>query len=102
MPERSRPPSARAGATTTLVTAWAVLVVLTAVSWWLGAGPRATSAAALIDTLVLALAVLKAYVIGRSFMDTGTAPRPVRTGFVAWCLATFVALTATCVLATQV
>lgn len=61
---------------------WAVLVGLTAVSWWLADGhgpPRFATVA------VLLVAFFKVAVVGKHFMELRHAPLPLRTIFNVWC-----------------
>lgn len=76
--------------TSSLVVWWAVLITLTAVSWWLGSshGPSVSVAAAAI----LLIAFLKIYCVGWSFMELRSAARSLVAIFTIWCLATCVIL----------
>lgn len=62
-----------------IVLAWALLVALTAASWWLGADHGMTAAVATVVILVVAFA--KVVVIGYSFMELGHAAPVLRAMF---------------------
>ena len=62
-----------------ILVAWALLVALTAVSWWLGADHgRAVAAAPIV---ILVLAFVKVMVIGYSFMELRHAAPVLRVAF---------------------
>jgi hypothetical protein len=64
---------------------WAVLVMATAATFWLGTDhPFSMLGAAFAPALTLALAFVKATLIGTEFMEIGAAPRPLRLAFAAW------------------
>lgn len=66
-------------------TVWGVLVAATACTWWLGADHAlASSAVRLGAAFALALAFLKAYLIGLYFMDLRVAPPLLRHAFGIW------------------
>jgi len=62
--------------------AWAVLVGLTAVSWWLGDGHGPARFATIA---VLLVAFFKVGVVGAHFMELRHAPLVLRMIFNAWC-----------------
>ncbi|AHH19465.1 putative cytochrome C oxidase subunit IV [Nocardia nova SH22a] len=70
-------------ATARITIAWAVLVAITLVSWLLGNSGAHREAAALT---VLVLAVVKARVVLRQFMEVRGAPRWLRYGTDLWLL----------------
>lgn len=76
----------RSSDTRLLVAWWAVLIGLTAVSWWLGSshGPSVSVASAAI----LIVAYLKIYCVGWSFMELRSAARLLVAIFTIWCLTT--------------
>jgi hypothetical protein len=63
---------------------WIALVVATLVAWWIGTdhGLHDPTAAA---ALVLAVAVVKIYLIGMEFMELRHADVRLRRGFQAYC-----------------
>jgi heme/copper-type cytochrome/quinol oxidase subunit 4 len=61
---------------------WAVLVGLTAVSWWLGDGHGPARFAAIA---VLLVAFFKVAVVGAHFMELRHAPLTLRWVFNGWC-----------------
>jgi hypothetical protein len=62
-----------------IVLAWALLVALTAASWWLGADHGIALAAA--STVILVVAFAKVMVIGYSFMELKHAAPVLRVAF---------------------
>jgi heme/copper-type cytochrome/quinol oxidase subunit 4 len=62
-----------------IVLAWALLVALTAVSWWLRADHGIALAAA--STVILVVAFAKVMVIGHSFMELKHAAPVLRVAF---------------------
>lgn len=80
---------------TYLVGAWALLVALTFLAWWLG-GEHGLAALGVkaIDAVILALAFGKMFVVSRVFMEQRLAARWLRASFVAWYLAVGVGLVA--------
>ena len=65
--------------------AWALLVVLTAMSWW------ASDHGLSIDVAVAAILVLtflKVYVVGLAFMEVRSGPVALRVIFFSWCAGT--------------
>jgi hypothetical protein len=67
--------------------AWAVLMALTAASWWLGADHEIGNLGRDFSIIgILVLTFMKAFVVGHSFMELReAAPWLVRT-FTAWCV----------------
>lgn len=70
-----------AGRAVTVV--WAVLMVATLISWWLGDGHGATKLAAV---LVIVTGFMKVALIGDHFMELRTAPPQLRWAFHGWCI----------------
>jgi hypothetical protein len=70
----------------TITWTWLVLVAITLGSWWLApAHSRGVASASVIVTrVVLALAVIKARLIIRNFMEVRTAPRWLKLATDAW------------------
>jgi len=83
---RTNADAARSREKNHLVVTWAVLMGLTAVSWWLGVD-RALSAA-LSTTAILAVAFTKIFLVGRSFMELRRAAWLLQATFVCWCILT--------------
>jgi caa(3)-type oxidase subunit IV len=71
---------------------WLVLVAATVVSWWLGT--EHIGDASLSTTLVLAVAFVKARLVGTHFIGLREAPRHLRVAFDVYLAATFAALVA--------
>jgi hypothetical protein len=61
---------------------WAVLMLATLVSWYLGDGHGATKLAAV---LVIATGFAKVALIGEHFMELRLAPPQLRYAFLGWC-----------------
>ncbi|MFL6071743.1 MAG: cytochrome C oxidase subunit IV family protein [Actinomycetes bacterium] len=73
---------------------WAVLVIATAATFWVGTDrPFSTLGTEFAPALTLALAFVKAALIGNEFMEIRGAPRPLRMVFAAW-VAVFATATA--------
>ncbi|MGQ0632461.1 MAG: cytochrome C oxidase subunit IV family protein [Sporichthyaceae bacterium] len=70
-----------AGRPVTIV--WAVLMVATLISWWLGDGHGATKLAAV---LVIVTGFAKVALIGDHFMELRSAPPQLRWAFMGWCI----------------
>lgn len=68
---------------------WALLVVATAISWWLGS--EHVSSLRLSSVLVLMVAFIKVSLIGAYFMELRYAPAWLQTVFQGWCVAGFAA-----------
>lgn len=66
--------------TTDIVAAWALLVALTGLSWWLGAD-HGGFAVTVATVVVLAVSFVKVAVIGQSFMELGHAAPVLRIAF---------------------
>lgn len=66
--------------------AWAVLTVITVVSWWLAPGHSGGVAMpnVAITVAVIVLGFIKGRLIIRYFMEVRTAPRWLRVGTDAW------------------
>ncbi len=71
--------------------AWTVLVLATLLSWWL----EAAADGDLVGTVVLLVALFKARIVLRVFMDIRAAPPPVRWLCEAWVLLACTALLGT-------
>lgn len=69
-----------------LVLAWAILMGLTALSWWLsgghGLGLRLSAAAVLVVTFA------KIFLVGNSFMELRHAAPALQAVFGGWCVVT--------------
>ncbi|MCV7099884.1 cytochrome C oxidase subunit IV family protein [Mycobacterium palustre] len=71
-----------------VVGAWGVLMVLTAVSWWLGSDHDMAGLGrdfAMISILLVTIA--KIYVVGHAFMELREAAPWLQNLFRGWCLA---------------
>ena len=68
-----------------LVGAWALLVALTFVAWWLG-GEHGLAALGVkaIDAVILVLAFAKMFVVSHVFMEQRLAAPWLRAAFAAW------------------
>jgi heme/copper-type cytochrome/quinol oxidase subunit 4 len=73
-----------------LVLAWATLMTLTALSWWLGAEHGVSPDLATAAILTIALA--KVFVVGRSFMQVRHAAPILQALVAGWCAITYTAL----------
>lgn len=62
---------------------WAVLVLATLLSWWLGDGHGTTTLAAV---LVMVTGFAKVSLIGEHFMELRCAPPQLRWAFQGWCV----------------
>lgn len=73
-----------------VVVAWAILVALTAVSWWLGTdnGPGVEAA----TSVILVVAFGKVLLVGHSFMELRRAAPVLWLAFAGWCAAICAAL----------
>ena len=65
-----------------LISTWAILVVLTLTSWWFKDHDLRPDAAI---TLVLIISFVKVFMVGHSFMEIGRSPRLMRAIFATWC-----------------
>jgi hypothetical protein len=63
---------------------WLVLVGLTATSFWVGTGHVPTPGARSSAAGVVGIAFVKAYFVGRHFMEVRDAPAPLRLAFGGW------------------
>lgn len=75
--------------------AWLVLMLLTAVSWWLGADHEMAGLGkhfAMVTILVVTF--VKIYVVGHAFMELREAAPWLQNLFRAWCLVLCIALSA--------
>ncbi|MBO0678074.1 cytochrome C oxidase subunit IV family protein [Mycolicibacterium sp. S2-37] len=75
--------------TRTITYAWAALVLITVISWWLAPGHRPAPAAGSIPiaVAVVVLGFVKCRVVIRYFMEVRTAPRWLRLGTDSWLVA---------------
>jgi heme/copper-type cytochrome/quinol oxidase subunit 4 len=75
-----------------VVLAWAILMALTGLSWWLGTdhgvGP------ALATGAILIIAFSKVFLVGRSFMELRHASPVLQSLFALWCVIACTALIA--------
>lgn len=62
---------------------WAILMIATLISWYLGDGHGATKLAAV---LVIVTGFVKVWLVMEHFMELRTAPPQLRLVFSAWCL----------------
>ncbi|MGW6497691.1 cytochrome C oxidase subunit IV family protein [Nonomuraea angiospora] len=82
-------PSETSSSANRAVVAWLVLMGATAISWYLGDGHGARQFATVV---VLAVAFVKVYLVGRYFMELGQAPRALRLLFGGWTVVACAAL----------
>ena len=68
---------------------WAVLMILTLLSWWLGDGHGPGQIATIV---VLVVAFLKVAVVGENFMELKHAPPALRLAFHGWSVVVCIAL----------
>lgn len=76
---------------------WFVLSALTVVSWVLGTEHGTADEVASI--VIIAVAAFKVRLVAAYFMELRDAPQPLRAGFEIYCLAVFLILTGTYLLA---
>jgi hypothetical protein len=70
---------------TRVTVVFAILVVATCVTWWLGSVSSLTGGAlGLAATLTILIAFAKIYFIGRDFMELRNAPPALRIVFTLW------------------
>jgi hypothetical protein len=70
---------------TRVTVVFAILVVATCVTWWLGSVSSLTGGAlGLAATLTILIAFAKIYFIGRDFMELRDAPPALRIVFTLW------------------
>lgn len=65
---------------------WLLLVAATVTSLW-AAVDHGIDEVALMTSVVITIAVVKAYLVGAYFMELRHAPRMLHGVFVAWCVA---------------
>jgi heme/copper-type cytochrome/quinol oxidase subunit 4 len=70
-----------------LVVVWAVLVLLTVLSWWLSSDGAELHASRLVGGLAILIAFVKVSLVGNHFMELRRAPRSLRSLFEGWCVA---------------
>lgn len=70
-------------AVTEAVGLWLALAVATCASWWLGAD-HGLGTGDLAVASIITLAFVKAWLVGRRYMELGTAPPLLRGLFDAW------------------
>ncbi|PJE05997.1 cytochrome C oxidase subunit IV family protein [Mycobacterium sp.] len=64
---------------------WALLMVATGVTWWLGADHDAKAAGGrALVAMAIPVAFVKVYLIGSEFMEVRNGPRALRVVFGAW------------------
>lgn len=78
--------------TQSLILVWAVLVVLTMLSWWfrdhsLGGGPEVAVG------IIVVISFIKVFMVAHSFMELKFAPHWLRNCFISWCVGSCVVLT---------
>ncbi|WP_220793168.1 cytochrome C oxidase subunit IV family protein [Nocardioides stalactiti] len=61
---------------------WLVLVAVTAMTFWIGTGHHGP--ADLGPAVVVAAGFVKAFLVGRHFMEVREAPRALRIALAAW------------------
>jgi len=77
--------------------AWLILVIATALGWWLGqAGQANTQGVSLATAGAIVVAFIKVWIVGFQFMELRHAPRWLRHTFDAWVVAVCVALLLIC------
>ncbi|WP_029114333.1 cytochrome C oxidase subunit IV family protein [Mycobacterium sp. URHB0044] len=70
---------------TRVTVVFAILVVATCVTWWLGSVSSLTGGAlGVAATLTILIAFAKIYFIGRDFMELRDAPLALRIVFTLW------------------
>jgi hypothetical protein len=67
-----------------LMVTWAVLVIATVVSWWLGVEHGSLVPVRVAVSLTLVVAYIKIWFIGADFMELRAAPSWLRRTFAAW------------------
>lgn len=65
---------------------WLILVGATLLSWYLGSG-AGVFGHLISSILIIVVAIVKIRLVGMYFMELRDAPRPLRLGFDAYCLA---------------
>ena len=71
------------------VIVWALLMLATALSWWLGLDHRLFNSTKVVTaSAIMVIAFAKVYLVGMYFMDLRTAPGALRFVFSAWTLLT--------------
>ena len=90
-----RKPVAPTTNVTYIVGAWAVLMAMTLLTWWLGADHGLASFGVKgIDAVILIVTFGKIFIVGHAFMEHRHAARWLRFSFAAWCAVTCGALVA--------
>ncbi|SKK09137.1 Uncharacterised protein [Mycobacteroides abscessus subsp. massiliense] len=78
-----------------IMVVWLVLMVATAANWWLGrAAGLAMIDASVPNILIIAVGLLKAFLVGRYFMEVAEAPRWLRRMLEMYAVWAFIALSA--------
>jgi hypothetical protein len=72
---------------------WAMLVLGTAASCWLGPAYGSQSGRTLATTTVLTIAFVKVWLVGREFMELRRAPAVLRLLFDGWIVLVYGSLT---------
>lgn len=73
-----------------LTIVWAILVAATLMSFWLGSDGEVSWFSGTIA--IIAVTMIKVYLIGMYFMELGNAPALLRAIFQAYCIVTFLVL----------
>lgn len=73
---------------------WALLLLATALTWWLGESGSAVRAEFVSAIIVLGLAVFKGYLIAMDYMELRHAPRLWRALVLGWLVVVALALIA--------
>jgi caa(3)-type oxidase subunit IV len=69
-----------------IVAMWLLLVVATLITWVIGYRQVVTGAPELSSAIILIIAMVKADLVGRYFMELRDAAAGLRIAFDAWCL----------------
>ncbi|MUM19453.1 prokaryotic cytochrome C oxidase subunit IV family protein [Mycobacterium sp. CBMA271] len=78
-----------------IMVVWLALVVATAANWWLGRAPGLSMIDATIpNILIITVGLLKAFLIGRYFMEVADAPRWLRRMLEIYAMLALIALSA--------
>lgn len=78
-----------------IMVVWLALVFATAANWWLGRAAGLSMLDATIpNILIIAVGLLKAFLVGRYFMEVADAPRWLRRMLEIYAVLAFIALSA--------
>jgi hypothetical protein len=69
----------------TAIAVWALLVVATLTSWYLGADHGVAGSTTAASCAIILIAGIKARFVGRYFMDVRSAPTILRVACDLWC-----------------